>query len=103
MPYHKCCASTSLQRIDQLEMSDQNPLDARNSGAGSLIQADRIVGAVIQLGRARRLMIRNLLSVLDCTTILQVRRNAGSPEGMAAGRVRQSSLPGAAFYHDQHF
>jgi hypothetical protein len=33
----------------------QNSLDARNSGAGSLIQADRIVRAVIELGGARRL------------------------------------------------
>jgi len=40
-------------------------------GAGSLVQADRIVGAVIKLGGARRLVIRNLLRALDCTTVLQ--------------------------------
>jgi hypothetical protein len=35
---------------------DRNPLDP--------IQADRIAGAIIQLGRARRLAVRNLLGVL---------------------------------------
>jgi hypothetical protein len=35
------------------QRSDENTLDARNSGAGSLIQADRIVGAIIELGRAQ--------------------------------------------------
>jgi hypothetical protein len=47
---------------------DQDALD--------LIQADGIVGPVIKLGRARRLVVRDLLRVLNCTTILQVRRNA---------------------------
>ncbi|RQW78527.1 MAG: hypothetical protein EHM79_21435 [Geobacter sp.] len=43
---------------------DQNPLD--------LIQADRIVDTVVELGRARRLMGRDLLGVRNCTTVLQV-------------------------------
>ena len=69
-------------------MSDQNPFD--------LIQAEGIIRAVIQLGRAQRLVGRNLLSMFNCTTILEVGRNPGRSEGMAAGRLRQSSLPGAA-------
>jgi hypothetical protein len=85
-------------------MSDQDPLGARNSpgprrrdwgGAGPLVQPDRITGAVIELGRARRLaegprerMVRDLLRVLDCTTVLQVGGDAGSAEGVAAGRVQ---------------
>jgi len=40
--------------VDQLEMSDQDALDARNSEAGSLIQTDGIFRAVIELGQARR-------------------------------------------------
>ena len=43
-------------------LSDEDALDARNSGAGSLIRADHIIAAVIELGRARRLVIRNLLA-----------------------------------------
>ena len=66
-------------------VSDQNPLD--------LIQADGIMRAVIQLGRARRLVIRYLLSVFNCTTILQVGGNAGSPKRMAAGRLGQVTRP----------
>ena len=45
-------------------MSDQDPLN--------LIQADRIAGAVIQHGGGRRLVGRNLLRMLNCTTILQI-------------------------------
>lgn len=43
--YHKSRASISPQRVDQLELPYQNPL--------YLIETDRIVGKVIQLGRAR--------------------------------------------------
>jgi len=54
--------------------------DYRKAASGStlgqdaldLIQADSIVGAVIQHGRARRLGGRNLLRMLNCTTILQI-------------------------------
>ena len=63
-----------------------------NEDALDLIQADRIIGAVIQLGRARRLVVRDLLSVLNCTTILEVSGNARcSPERMAAGRRGQAT------------
>jgi hypothetical protein len=47
-------------------------------------------------------MVRDLLRVLDGTTILQVGSDAGRPERVAAGRARQSSLPGAPFDHGQH-
>jgi hypothetical protein len=52
-----------------LQILNENPLD--------LVQADGVVGAVIQLRRARRLVVRDLLRMLNCTTILKVRRNAG--------------------------
>jgi hypothetical protein len=76
-----------LYHMDQRQISDQNPLDARNSGAGSLIQADRAIGAIAELGRARRIVVRDLLCMLDCTTVLQVGRNASSSEGVATGRL----------------
>ncbi len=46
--------------MDQRQRSDEKPLD--------LIQTDPIVGAVMSLGRARRLVVRILLRVIDCTT-----------------------------------
>jgi hypothetical protein len=42
------------------------------------------------------------MHVLNCNPILQVRRNAGGPEGMAAGRLGPSGLPGASFDNSQH-
>jgi hypothetical protein len=57
MPYRKRRASESLQHRGQRQSSDEDTLD--------LIQADRIVGAVIQLGRARRLVAGDLLRVLN--------------------------------------
>ena len=51
-----------LQHMDQRQRSNQNPLD--------LVQTDGIAGAVIQLGRARRLVVRDLLRVFNCTTVL---------------------------------
>jgi hypothetical protein len=44
-------------------LSDEDALD--------LSQADRIVGAVIELRRARRLVVGDLLTVFNCTTILE--------------------------------
>jgi hypothetical protein len=66
------------------------PLDKilSNEDSLDLIQPDSIVGPIIQLGRARRLVVGDLLRVLDCTTVLQVRRNACGPERMATGRAR---------------
>jgi hypothetical protein len=55
------------------------------AGAGSLIQADRIVGAVIQLGHARRFVVRDLLGMFNDTTILQVGGNA--KERVGSGRL----------------
>jgi hypothetical protein len=54
--YQKCRASISPQRVDQLELPKQNPFD--------FIQADRVVGAVMQLGCAPRFVGRDLLRVL---------------------------------------
>jgi hypothetical protein len=40
-------------------------------------------------------VVRDLLSLLNCTTTLQIRGDPRCPERVAAGRLRQSSLPGA--------
>src|SRR5512146_1689658 len=37
-----------------------------------LIQADGIVGAIIELGRARGFVVSYLLRMLNCTTVLQI-------------------------------
>jgi hypothetical protein len=63
-----------------------------NTDALDLVQSDRVAGAVTQLGRARRLMVRDLLFVLNRTTILRRAGNRSGSEGMAAGRVRRSGL-----------
>ena len=73
------CATSSFH-FPEVSTLDQNPLD--------LIQADGVAGAVIQLGRARRFVVGDLLRMLEYTTVLQVRRNARSSERVAAGRVR---------------
>jgi len=48
--------------VSSLRRLDQDTLD--------LIEADRIVGAIIELGRARGFVVGYLLSVFDCATIL---------------------------------
>src|SRR5450759_112642 len=75
------------QHMGQRQRSDKNPLD--------LIQANGIIGAIVELRRARRLVVRDLLGMLNCTTILQVGGDSGGPEGVAARRPGQPSLPGA--------
>jgi hypothetical protein len=52
-----------------------------------LIQIDRVIGAVIELGRARRVMVGYLLLVHYCTTILQAGSGAGCLERVAVGIV----------------
>lgn len=63
---------------------DQDPLD--------LIQADCIIGAVIELRRTRRLVIRDLLRMLDCTTVLQIGGDENRAE-VAAARVTPLIFP----------
>jgi hypothetical protein len=82
----------------QRQSSDENPLD--------LIQPDGIIGAIIELGRARRFVIRNLeptapygLCMFNYTTVRQVGGDAGGPEGMATGCLRQFGLPCAPLDH----
>ena len=77
-------------------MLDENSRDARNSGAGSLVRADGIVGAVRQPGRARRLVVRDLLHELNCTSILQIGSYASRSEGMAAGCLGKACAARAA-------
>jgi hypothetical protein len=84
----------SHEDLGQRQRSDKDALN--------LIQADGIAGAVVELGRARRLMVRDLLSVLNCTPNLQVGRDASGPEGVAAGGLGQPGLPGAPLDHGQH-
>jgi hypothetical protein len=78
--------------MDQGQRSDKNPLH--------LIQADGIVGPVIDLRHARRLVVgdrrsRNLLRMLNCTTILQVGGDAGRAASVPCCRER-GGLPAAA-------
>jgi hypothetical protein len=80
--------------MGQHQRSDQNSLD--------LIQANGIIGAIIELRRARRLVICDLLRVLDYTTVLQISGDPGGSESVAAGRLGQSGLSGAPFDHRQH-
>jgi hypothetical protein len=74
--YYKGRASMSPQRVDQLEISDQNPLD--------LLLADGIIRAIIQLGRARRLVVRDLEPTAPC--------GLGALVGQSPLRVAQHKL-----------
>ena len=58
----------------------------------------RLYSVVVRGG----LVIRDLLRMLDCTTVLQAGGDAGRAEGVTAGRVWQSSLASATFDHSQH-
>jgi hypothetical protein len=92
--YRQPLCATSPFNFPEVITLDQDPLNARNTGAGSLIQTDGIVGAVIKLRRARRLVIRHLLRVLNCTTILQVRGDGGSRFDLNSNRL--ILIPGSA-------
>src|SRR5450759_4839554 len=82
------------QHMGQRQRSDKNPLD--------LIQANGIIGAIVELRRARRLVVRDLLRILNCTTVLEVGSDASGPEGMTAGRLGQPRLPNPPFDHGEH-
>jgi hypothetical protein len=60
---------------------DQDALD--------LVQSDRMAGAVMHLGCARRLVVGDPLRTLDYTTVLKMGGNPGSPERVTTGRHRQ--------------
>jgi hypothetical protein len=69
--------------MGQRQRPDKNPLHP--------IQADGIAGAIIQLGRARRLVVGNLLRVLNCTTVLNIVGVAGSAENCGSPRQTYES------------
>ena len=52
--------------------------------APDLIQADLVVAAVIELGRAGRGVVGDHRGLLERAAILQVGRDAGDPEGVIA-------------------
>jgi hypothetical protein len=61
-----------------------------------------IARAVIELGRPRRFVCGNLLSMLERAAILQIGCNAGRAEGMAAGGVGEAGLLRPTLDHPQH-
>ncbi len=75
-PTHNPCTASAtlvlLEDLGQRQRSDENALD--------LIQADGVVGAIVELGRARGFVVSGLLCTLYCTAILQVGGNARSPD-----------------------
>src|ERR1039458_6663422 len=74
--------------------SDSNPLN--------FIQRDLVARAVVELGGSWRLVGGDRLGVLDRTSVLQVRGDAGGPEGVATGGSGESRSQGAAFNHTEH-
>ena len=75
-------ATPIIVQIDcALQTLNENPFD--------LIQPDDSVGAVIELGCARRLMIRDLVRVLNCTAALPaVRWSDVATQGSEGGTTR---------------
>ena len=69
----------SHEDLGQRQRSDENALD--------LIQADGIVGAIIELGRARGFVVSYLLRMLNCTTVLQIGGDASCTKSMAAPSI----------------
>ena len=85
LPGHDCVAVNSLKLHDRPAcklrracFSNCNPLD--------LVERDLVAGAVVELGRARRLVRRDLLRVLQRAAVLEVGGDAGGAEGVAADR-----------------
>ena len=70
----------------------------RDRYALHLVGAAGVAGAVVELRGARRLVVGVSLGVLDGAAVLEIRRDAGRPESVAAGemasfRPRLSSPP----------
>src|ERR1700730_6442736 len=70
-----------------------------NRNALDLIQRDRIVGAVIELGGARALMCGHRLRVLESAAGLEVGGDAGRAENVAAELALEAGLSGAPADH----
>src|SRR6266851_444671 len=61
--------------------SNPDPLD--------FVEGNLILGAIVQLGRARRFVRRDLLRMLERSAVLNVGRDAGRAECVTAGGVGQ--------------
>ena len=81
----RCARATGL---------DRNPLH--------LIERDLVAAVVVELRCPGRLVCCDGLGVFDRTTILQIRRNASCPEGVAGGGRGEPCLAGSPFDHPQN-
>ena len=64
-----------------------------------LVERDLIVAAIVELGRARALMRRHLLGVLEETAVEQIDGDAGRPKAVAAEPSEEAGRAGAADDH----
>jgi hypothetical protein len=80
-------------RVKLHEALNRNPLD--------FIEGDLIIGAVVQLRSARRLVGSDGLGVFYRTAVFQIGGDAGRPKCVAAGRIGEAGGGGAALYHPQ--
>jgi hypothetical protein len=58
------------------QSSNRNPLD--------FVERDLVLPAVVEFGRPRRFVVRDLLRDFEFTAVLQIRRDAGRAEGVIA-------------------
>ena len=61
-----------------------------------------LTGAIVELGRAGRFVIRDSLGVLQCATVLQIGRNSGGPKCMTARGVGKRGRFRTALDHVKH-
>src|ERR1700751_1862843 len=64
-----------------------------------LIERDLVVTAILKLGRARALMRRHLLGVLEEAAVEQIDGDAGRAEAVAANPRQESGSLGPAYDH----
>ncbi len=65
----------------------------------NLIECDLVAGAIVELGRARAFVRSHGLGPFQGTTSIQVGRDAGRAEGMAAHLDERAEVGGAALDH----
>src|ERR1022692_1209231 len=75
-------------------MSNQNPLH--------LIERDFITRPIVELRRPRRFMRRDHGSVFKRSAVLQICRDAGGSESMAARRRGETGRQSSALNHTEH-
>src|SRR5215469_6911571 len=76
--------------------------DALDFYSFDFIQRDLILGAIIELGGAGRLMRGDLLGMFERAAILQVCGNPGRAKSMATGGIGQGSSLGPPLDHIKH-